>query len=84
MIPMDSIGRNDQFFKSSNSKKQAPSVEEGDKIWLRLKLGIEKNHIFIGFMEKATDGYDPYYDATGNLYDDHISLIEKNRNSIRK
>ncbi len=72
------IGRNDQFFKSSSSKKEVPSVEEGDKIWLRLRLGTEKNDILIGFMEKATDGYDTYYDATGNLYDDNISLIEKN------
>ncbi len=72
------IGRNDQFFKSSNSKKQAPSVEEADKIWLRLRLGTEKSDILIGFMEEATDGYDTYYDALGNLYDDNISLIEKN------
>ncbi len=73
------IGQNDQFYKSSSLKKAAEDTsEENDKIWLRLRSGTEKNDILLSFMEDATDGYDMYYDATGNLYNDNISLIEKN------
>ena len=40
--------------------------------------GTEKNDILIAFVEGATDQYDMYYDALGNLYDSNISLLEKN------
>ncbi|MGI9530205.1 hypothetical protein, partial [Lutimonas sp.] len=72
------IGQNDQFYKgTSKSKDVVNSTDEG-KIWLRLVHGTEKNDILIGFDERATDDYDKYFDAVGNLYDSEISLIEKN------
>ena len=59
------IDRNDQFYKSSNSKKSGIAKEEKDRVWLRLKNGNIKSDILIGFVEGATDGRDIYYDAQG-------------------
>ncbi|MEL4455472.1 hypothetical protein, partial [Lutimonas vermicola] len=74
------IAQNDQFYKSNNSKNKnnVSKSEEGDKISLRLKIGSEKNDILIAFTDEATDGFDLYYDAVGNLADSNISLIKKN------
>ncbi|MCP4883792.1 MAG: choice-of-anchor D domain-containing protein, partial [Flavobacteriales bacterium] len=71
------VGQNTQFYKSQSSKAGNSDDQIADKLWLRLKLGTEKTDILVGFMDGATDGYDKYYDAIGNLYDSGISLIEK-------
>jgi len=71
------IGKNTQFYKGQSSKAGNSDDQIADKLWLRLKLGTEKTDILVGFMDEATDGYDKYYDAIGNLYDSGISLIEK-------
>lgn len=71
------IGQNDQFYKGTGKNKDAVNAEGEGKVWLRLVHGTEKSDILIGFDARATDDYDKYFDAIGNLYDSKISLIEK-------
>ncbi len=66
------IDRNDQFYKSVNSKKSGIVKEEKDRVWLRLKNGTAKSDILVGFVNGATDGRDLYYDAQG--YDNDKSV----------
>jgi len=72
------VGQNDQFYKGTSKKQKKSESNNDGSVWLRLVNGSEKNDILIGFDEMATDGYDKFYDAVGNLYNDNISLMEKN------
>jgi hypothetical protein len=57
---------NNQFFKQSNTKNKADvsAKEQLDRIWLNLTTDQGGfNQLLVGFMEKATEGFDDGYDA---------------------
>ena len=77
------IGQNEQFYKGSSTKQDKSNNQAEDllanngKVWLTMKSDTERNHIMIGFTDRATDGYDQFFDAIGTLYSDNIRLVEK-------
>jgi hypothetical protein len=56
---------NDQFFKQANTKNKADELKnQQDRIWLNLTSDQGGfNQLLVGFMEKATEGFDDGYDA---------------------
>ena len=56
---------NNQFYKQSNTKNKASNDKRTkDRIWLNLTSDQGGfNQLLVGFMEKATEGFDDGYDA---------------------
>ena len=71
------IDANNQFFKTEIRKKSDLAKNEEDKLWLRLKDGKEKSGILVAYLEKATDGLDDRYDASGGLGEKNIGLYSQ-------
>ena len=73
------IEDNDQFFKSENSKKGSINKDiEKDRLWLKLSDGQRsRSNIMIGFLDKATDGIDNYYDSYGFNSEKAVNLYSK-------
>ena len=70
---MQVVNVNNQFFKSSENKKNNSVDKKKDRIWLALvENGIKKKEILISFTKNATEGIDFGFD--GKLLNEDASL----------